>query len=53
MKNFIHNNKIFLDQNDTFSNQNKWNFWSMKYVGEEVMHIQKLEQKNLKRNMHY
>ena len=26
MKTFIHNTKIFLDQNDTFSNQSKWGF---------------------------
>ena len=26
MKTFIHNTKIFLDQNDTFSNQSKWEF---------------------------
>ena len=26
MKNLIHNTKFFLDQNDTFSNQEKWDF---------------------------
>ena len=26
MKTFIHNTKIFLDQNNTFSNQSKWEF---------------------------
>ena len=41
MKAFIHNTKIFLDQNDTFSDQSKWEFSKYEIV-KEVLHFQNL-----------
>ena len=46
MKNFIRNTKLFLEQNDSFSNQSKWEF--LKYeIRKKVSPFQNFWLKNL------
>ena len=51
MKTFIHNTKIFLDQNDTFFNQSKWEFLKYEMCKRSVIFSKALVRKSKKEHV--
>ena len=48
MNTFIHETKIFLDQNDTFSNQSKWEFLKYEICKRNIAFSKALAKKSKK-----